>query len=167
MRCHVVATDRLVRLPLPRPVPFRAASVNELTALGQSADGLNWVALVVDKANASTPFNQHVVAPQQVSRLTPIQKATGQTRLASAAGLYSSYVSRMGPPIERLLKWFIGRVGLPDGGRVRSEKGAMLPGLGRLVAWFRPFGGSALHHRLLLLIHIITLTERPACSGDP
>ncbi len=134
LKCHVVATDRLARLPLPRHIQFTAASINDLTALRQSADALRSVALVGDKAYASASFNQHLVAQQQVLLHTPIKKARGQTRLDSAARLYSSYVSRMRQPIESLFKWFISRVGLQDGGRVRSEKGAMLHCLGRLAA---------------------------------
>jgi hypothetical protein len=134
LKCHLLATDRLGRLPLPRHVQFTAASENDLTALRQTASALETVALVCDKAYASGPFSEQLLAQQQVYLHTPVKLKRGQHRLDAADRLYSTYVSRMRQPIESLFKWLVKRVGLQDGSRIRSEKGAILHCFGRLAA---------------------------------
>ncbi len=134
LKCHLLATDRLGRLPLPRHMHFRAASQNDLTALRQSTSALSTLALVGDKAYASAPFSEQLVAAQQVYLHTPVKLKRGQHGLEAADRLYSSYVSRMRQPVERLFKWLVKRVGLQDGSRIRSEKGFILHCLGRLAA---------------------------------
>ena len=133
LKCHLLATDRLARLPLPRQICFTPASEHDLTALRQTAPALAGVALVGDKAYASQPFSEQLLVDQQVYLHTPIKKKKGQTRLEAADRLYSGYVSRMRQPVESLFKWLVVRVGLQDGSRIRSEKGVILHCFGRLA----------------------------------
>lgn len=134
LKWHMLATDRLGRLPLPQRLQLTAASVNDLSALRVPVVALESVALVGDKAYASRSFCAELADQQQVNVLTPVKKLKGQRRVDAADKLYSTYVSRMRQPIESLFKWLIKRVDLQDGSRIRSEKGVWLHCLGRLAA---------------------------------
>lgn len=134
VKWHVLATDRLGRLPLPQRVQLTPASVNDLPALRQQLPALRGVAVVGDKAYCDSSLKEQLIDQQQVILHTPIKKAKGAQRVDAADKLYSSYVSRMRQPIEGLFRWLISRVGLQDGSRIRSEKGVWLHCFGRLAA---------------------------------
>ncbi|GAB3990699.1 IS982 family transposase [Spirosoma daeguense] len=75
LKWHMLATDRLGRLPLPQRLHLRAASVNDLTALRVPVAALESVALVGEKAYASAPFAAELVSQQQVSFMDTGQKS--------------------------------------------------------------------------------------------
>ncbi len=60
LKCHLLATDRLARLPLPRHIGFTPASEHDLTTLRQTAPALAHVSLVGDKAYGSAPFREQL-----------------------------------------------------------------------------------------------------------
>jgi hypothetical protein len=134
LKWHVVASDRLGRMPLPERVQLTAASVHDLSALRQQLPALQGGSLVADKAYADGGLRDQLAAEQEVSLHTPIKKAKGVRGLDAADKLYSTYVSRMRQPIESLFRWLIGQVDLQNGSRIRSEKGAILHCMGRLAA---------------------------------
>ena len=134
VKWHLLATDRLGRLPLPQRVQLRPAPVNDVSALRQQLPALRAVALVGDKAYCDASLKGQLADRQQVMLHTPVKKAKGAERVDAAGKLYSTYVSRMRQPIESLFRWLVSRVGLQDGSRIRSEKGVWLHCFGRLAA---------------------------------
>ena len=133
-KLHLIALDRLHQMPLPDRIQFTKASVNDLTALRAELPYLPGGALVGDKAYASAPLSEQLAAQQQLVLHTPVKLKKGQKRLDSADKGYSTYVSRMRQPIESLFNWFIEKVQIQNGAKIRSEAGAFLHCLGRLAA---------------------------------
>lgn len=134
MKWHLLTTDRLGRLPLPRHGQFTAASVNDLSVLRQQLPALQSVAVVADKAYSDASLKAQLLLEQQVTLHTPVKKAKKADRVDAADKLYSTYVSRMRQPIESLFSWLADQVGLQDSSKIRSQKGIWLHGFGRLAA---------------------------------
>lgn len=134
VKWHLLSTDRLGRMPLPRYGQLTPASVNDLPVLRQQLPALRALVVVADKAYGDASLRSQLAAQQQVALHTPPKKAKGASRVDAADKLYGTYVSRMRQPIESLFKWLIDRVGLQDGSKIRSEKGVWLHGMGRLAA---------------------------------
>mgnify|MGYP000409097100 CR=1 FL=1 len=133
-KLHLIAVDRLQKMPLPERIQFTKASVNDLTALRAELAYLPPGCLVGDKAYASAPLSEGLAAHQQLTLCTPVKLKKGQKRLDAADKGYSTYVSRMRQPIESLFNWFIEKTQIQCGAKIRSEKGALLHCLGRLAA---------------------------------
>jgi len=133
-KMHLIAVDRLHRMPLPERIQFTQASVNDLTALRTELAYLPPGCLVGDKAYAWAPLSEQLVADQHLMLCTPVKLKKGQKRLDAADKGYSTYVSRMRQPIESLFNWFIEKTQIQNGAKIRSEKGALLHCLGRLAA---------------------------------
>ena len=134
LKMHLIAVDRLAKMPLPERTQFTKASVNDLTALRAELPYLSGGCLVGDKAYASAPLREQLAAEQQLTLCTPVKLKKGQKRLDAADKGYSTYVSRMRQPIESLFNWLIEKTQIQNGGKIRSEKGALLHCLGRLAA---------------------------------
>ena len=133
-KLHLIAVDRLHRMPLPERIQFTKASTNDLTALRAELPYLPACSLVGDKAYASAPLGKQLAADQQLHLCTPVKLKKGQKRLDAGDKGYSTYVSRMRQPIESLFNWFIERTQIQNGAKIRSEKGALLHCLGRIAA---------------------------------
>ena len=133
-KLHLIAVDRLQKMPLPERIQFTKASVNDLTALRAELAYLPPGCLVGDKAYASAPLSEGLAAHRQLTLCTPVKLKKGQKRLDAADKGYSTYVSRMRQPIESLFNWFIEKTQIQCGAKIRSEKGALLHCLGRLAA---------------------------------
>ena len=134
LKWHILATDRLGRLPLPQRVELAPAWVNDLPALRQQLPALRSVAVVGDKAYCDASLKEQLANRQWVMLHTLVKKAKGADRVNAVDKLYSTYVSRMRQPIESLFRWLISWVGLQDGSRIRSKKGVWLHCFGRLAA---------------------------------
>lgn len=132
-KLHLIAVDRLAKMPLPERMQFTKASVNDLTALRAELPYLPPGCLVGDKAYASAPLREQLAVEQQVRLCTPVKLHKGQKRLDAADQGYSTYVSRMRQPIESLFNWLIEKTQIQCGAKIRSEKGALLHCLGRLA----------------------------------
>ncbi len=133
-KMHLIAVDRLHRMPLPERIQFTQASVNDLTALRMELAYLPPGCLVGDKAYASASLSEQLAADQHLMLCTPVKLRKGQKRLDAADKGYSTYVSRMRQPIESLFQWLIEKTQIQNGAKIRSEKGALLHCLGRLAA---------------------------------
>ena len=107
LKMHLIAVDRLAKMPLPERTQFTKASVNDLTALRAELPYLSGGCLVGDKAYASAPLREQLAADQQLTLCTPVKLKKGQKRLDEADKGYSTYVSRMRQPIECFFNWFI------------------------------------------------------------
>lgn len=133
-KLHLIAVDRLAKMPLPERIQFTAASVHDLTALRAELPYLSGGCLVADKAYQSAPLSEQLAAQQDLLLHTPVKLKKGQKRLDPADKGYSTYVSRMRQPIESLFNWLIETAQIQNGAKIRSEKGALLHCLGRLAA---------------------------------
>lgn len=133
-KLHLIAIDRLGKLPLPERIQFTPASTNDLTALRAELPYLSGGCLVGDKAYACASLRDQLADEQSLNLHTPVKLKRGQPQLDAAEKAYSTYVSRMRQPIESLFNWLIEKVQLQNGSKIRSEKGALLHCMGRLAA---------------------------------
>ncbi len=134
---HLIAVDRVQKMPLPKRIQFTKASANDLTALrAELVYLLPTGCLVSDKAYASASLSKQLAAEQQLILCTLIKLIKGQKRLDAADKGYSTYVSRMRQPIESLFNWLTEKTQIQCGAKIRSEKGALVHCLDRLAAGF-------------------------------
>jgi hypothetical protein len=144
-RLHVSALVRPWQLPMPELSWLTAAEDHDLTAARPRLEQLNNCKMYADKIYRDQSINELLQTRQNATVITPVKKQRGQQLKDTAAGLFSTAVSRVRQPIESLFSWMIEKTQIQNAQRVRSDKGLLIHVWGKFAAM------------LFLLAYILTL----------
>jgi hypothetical protein len=132
VKLHLLGRKRLHQLLIPEDVALTAASVHDLTAFRQAIEPPDFGTLFADKAYKDEALKAEL-AQRQVGLCTPDKCSRGGDKAAAYNSLWSGFVSAMRQPIESLFNWLIQRSGIQEASKVRSTKGLLLHGYGKLT----------------------------------
>jgi hypothetical protein len=131
VRLHFIASRRTGRLPLPKSIWLREASVHDLTSLKERQIWLPNSTLFGDKAFCDEALK--VQLRQQNTRLcVPIKKPKGK-ELKSFDKEQNRLISKIRQPIESLFNWLIDKTQIQRASPVRSTNGLLVHCFGKLT----------------------------------
>lgn len=131
VRLHFIASRRAARLPLPKSVWLRAASVHDLTSVKEQQICLPNSTLFGDKAFCDRAL-EFELRQQNTLLLVPKKKPRGK-ELNSFEKEQNRLISKIRQPIESLFNWLIGKTQIQKASLVRSTNGLLVHCFGKLT----------------------------------
>jgi Transposase DDE domain len=131
VRLHFIASRRNGRLPLPKHIWLREASVHDLTSVKQRQICLPNSTLIGDKAFCDTALKLEF-KQQNTLLLTPKKKAKGK-ELNCFEKQYNQLINRLRQPIESFFNWLIDKTQIQRASLVRSTDGLLIHCFGKLT----------------------------------
>ena len=134
VRLHITAARRTGRLPLPRKVWLRAASVHDSKAIKEQKPEIQARALFGDLAYQDKELTAQL-AEQNTRLIKPVKKPKGGD-LTAAQKYTNRLVSKFRQPIESLFNWIIEKTNIQKAGKVRSTNALLIHCWGKLAVAF-------------------------------
>jgi hypothetical protein len=131
VRLYFIASRRAGRLPLPKTVWLREASVHDLTSVRQRQVWLPNSTLLGDKAFCDAALKAEF-KQQNTLLLTPKKKPKGK-ELGCFEKQHNRLISRLRQPIESLFNWLIDKTQIQRASLVRSTDGLLIHCFGKLT----------------------------------
>ncbi len=131
VRLHFIASRRTGRLPLPKSVWLREASVHDLTSVKEQQIRLPNSTLFGDKAFCDRALEVEL-REQKTKLLVPKKKPKGK-ELNSLEKEQNRLISKIRQPIESLFNWLIDKTQIQRASLVRSTNGLLVHCFGKLT----------------------------------
>lgn len=131
VRLHLIASRRAGRLPLPKTVWLREASVHDLTSLKDQRICLPNSTLFGDKAFCDRALKAQL-GEQNTELFVPKKKPKGK-ELNCFDKEQNRLISKIRQPIESFFNWLIERTQIQKASRVRSTNGLLVHCFGKLT----------------------------------
>ena len=131
VRLHFVAGRRAGRLPLPKNIWLREASVHDLTSVKERQISLPNSTLFGDKAFCDAALELKF-KQQNTLLLTPKKKPKGK-ELEPFEKERNRLINRLRQPIESLFNWLIAKTQIQRASQVRSTDGLLVHCFGKLA----------------------------------
>ncbi len=131
VRLHFIASRRAGRLPLPKQIWLREASVHDLTSLKEQRVCLPNATVFGDKAFCDTALKLEF-KKQNTELLVPKKKPKGK-ELEPLEKEQNRLISKIRQPIESFFSWLIGRTQIQKASLVRSTDGLLVHCFGKLA----------------------------------
>jgi len=131
VRLHFIAQRRAGRLPLPKQIWLREASVHDLTSVKERRICLPNTTLFGDKAFCDRALKLEF-KQQNTLLLTPKKKPKGK-ELDCFEKQQNRLISRLRQPIESFFNWLIVKTQIQRASQVRSTNGLLVHCFGKLT----------------------------------
>jgi hypothetical protein len=131
IRLHFIASRRAGRLPLPKTIWLREASIHDLTSLKEQQIGLPNSTLFGDKAFCDNTLEVQL-REQNTLLFVPKKKPKGK-ELKPFEKERNRLISKIRQPIESFFNWLIGKTQIQRASRVRSTDGLLIHCFGKLT----------------------------------
>ncbi len=131
VRLHLIASRRAGRLPLPKTVWLREASVHDLTSVKEQQVCLPNSVLFGDKAFCDRALEVQL-GEQNTKLLVPKKKPKGK-ELNCFETEQNRLISRFRQPIESFFNWLIAKTQIQKASQVRSTDGLLVHCFGKLT----------------------------------
>lgn len=132
VKLHFIAARRRAQLPLPEKIHLSRASPHDLSALREVSPSLPAACgLFADKAYFHRDTEEACKARGWF--LVAAYKRHRHETEKDVPTLYNRFVSAMRQPLESLFNWLIQRTDLQNASRVRSTRGLLVHGYGKLA----------------------------------
>jgi len=131
VRLHFIASRRAGRLPLPKTVWLREASVHDLTSVKERQICLPNSTLFGDKAFCDNALEVQL-REQNTLLFVPKKKPKGK-ELNSFDKQQNSLINRLRQPIESFFNWLIDKTDIQRASLVRSTNGLFVHCFGKLT----------------------------------
>ncbi len=131
VRLHLIASRRAGRLPLPKTVWLREASVHDLTSVKERQILLPNATLFGDKAFCDAALKIQL-SEQNTKLFVPRKKPKGK-ELNCFEKEQNRLISRFRQPIESFFNWLIAKTQIQRASLVRSTNGLMVHCFGKLT----------------------------------
>ena len=131
VRLHFIAARRNGRLPLPKTVWLREASVHDLTSVKEQRICLPNSTLFGDKAFCDRALKVHL-GEQNTELLVPKKKPKGK-ELNCFEKERNRLISKIRQPIESFFNWLIAKTQIQRASLVRSTDGLLVHCFGKLT----------------------------------
>lgn len=123
IKLHILAQCNYKAMPTPTLMTVSKASEHDLTIAKDLLSDVKNIRVFGDMAFIDKAWQDHMLAENNVTILTPIKRQKGQEQLSFWNKLYSAAISGVKQAIESLNNWIIEKTNIQRASKVRSAAG--------------------------------------------